>query len=132
MSQKEDKQRIYNSKEWRMVRNAKREHDPLCELCLERGKWVPTQAIHHIIPIETATDFRQMKELAFRYSNLMSVCFECHAKIHKELKSQTREGHQKASQAAVDRWLAIHKAKTGGQTTGMTDEEFKAIVNMRD
>ena len=132
MSQKQDKQRIYNSKEWRKIRDAKKAANPLCELCLERGKWVPTQAIHHIIPIETATDFRQMKELAFRYSNLMSVCFECHAKIHKELKSQTREGHQRASNAAVDRWLAKHQAKPEGEATPISDDEFKNIVNARD
>ena len=132
MSQKQDKQRIYNSREWRQIRDAKKDKDPLCELCLKRGKWVQAQAVHHIIPIETATDFRQMKELAFRFSNLLSVCYECHAEIHKALKSQTREGHQRASQAAVDRWLDRHKAKGEAEPTNMSDKEFKDIVNARD
>ena len=115
MSQKKDKQRIYNSKEWRLVRNAKRERSPLCEMCLEQDKWVPVECVHHIIPIETATDFEYMKELAFRYDNLMSLCHECHSKVHEALKSRTREGHQRASQAAVDRWLAKHGVPKGDQ-----------------
>ena len=109
MSQKKDKMRIYNSKEWRLVRNAKLEKNPLCEVCAERGKIVAAQCVHHIIPIETATDFTYMKELAFRFDNLLSCCFQCHSEIHQTLKSRTREGHQRASQAAVNRWIDKHK-----------------------
>ena len=109
MSQKKDKMRIYNSKEWRLVRNAKLEKNPLCEVCAERGKIVAAQCVHHIIPIETASDFTYMKELAFRFDNLLSCCFQCHSEIHQTLKSRTREGHQRASQAALDRWINKHK-----------------------
>ena len=109
MSQKKDKMRIYNSKEWRLVRNAKLEKNPLCEVCAERGKIVAAQCVHHVIPIETATDFTYMKELAFRFDNLLSCCFQCHSEIHQTLKSRTREGHQRASQAAVNRWIDKHK-----------------------
>ena len=109
MSQKKDKMRIYNSKEWRLVRNAKLEKNPLCEVCAERGKIVAAQCVHHIIPIETASDFTYMKELAFRFDNLLSCCFQCHSEIHQTLKSRTREGHQRASQAAVNRWIDKHK-----------------------
>ena len=109
MSQKKDKMRIYNSKEWRMVRNAKLEKNPLCEVCAERGKIVAAQCVHHVIPIETASDFTYMKELAFRFDNLLSCCFQCHSEIHQTLKSRTREGHQRASQAAVNRWIDKHK-----------------------
>ena len=109
MSQKKDKMRIYNSKEWRLVRNAKLEKNPLCEVCAERGKIVAAQCVHHVIPIETASDFTYMKELAFRFDNLLSCCFQCHSEIHQTLKSRTREGHQRASQAAVNRWIDKHK-----------------------
>ena len=109
MSQKQDKQRIYNSKEWRLVRNAKLEKNPLCEVCAERGKIVAAQCVHHIIPIETATDFTYMKELAFRFDNLLSCCYQYHSEIHQTLKSRTREGHQRASQSAIDRWINKHK-----------------------
>ena len=117
MSQKEDKMRIYNSKEWRLVRNAKLERTPLCEQCWQRGHVVSATCVHHIIPIETATDFAYMRELAFRYDNLMSLCYQCHSDIHKALDSRTRAGHQRASLAAVDRWLAKHtKTKDGGNS----------------
>ena len=59
-----------------------------------------------------------MKELAFRYDNLMSLCYQCHSDIHKALDSRTRAGHQRASQAAVDRWLARH-----GETKGQDDQK---------
>jgi 5-methylcytosine-specific restriction protein A len=111
MSQKQDKQRIYNSKEWRLVRNAKLEKNPLCEVCAERGKIVAAQCVHHIIPIETATDFTYMKELAFRFDNLLSCCFQCHSEIHKELKSHSREAHQKASANAIERWVQTRTNK---------------------
>ena len=114
MSQKQDKQRIYNSKEWKIIRQAKLSATPLCEQCLRQDKWVAAQCVHHIIPIETATDFAYMRELAFRYDNLMSLCFKCHGEIHKALDSHTREGHQRASHASVERWLAKWRDKHKG------------------
>jgi 5-methylcytosine-specific restriction protein A len=115
MSQKQDKQRIYNSKEWKLVRNAKLNKDPLCEECKRRDKWVSATCVHHIIPIETATDYHQMQELAFRFTNLMSLCYQCHSDIHKALNSRSREGHAKATQTALDRWAEAHRQKPYGE-----------------
>ena len=117
MSQKEDKARIYNSKEWKLVRLAKIERNPLCEVCESKGKIVPAQAVHHIIPIETATDYDHMRDLAFRYSNLMSVCYICHSDIHKAMNSRTREGHQRATSTAVERWAQARQPKGQGDET---------------
>ena len=116
MSQKDDKKRIYQSKEWRRLRNAKREANPLCERCIAMGKaagvkkgWVrPVQVIHHKIPIETARNFEEMKQLAFMWDNLQSLCFKCHSEIHEQMKSRSKEGHKRASDAALDRWIARH------------------------
>ena len=121
MSQKDDKKRIYQSKEWKLLRNAKRLANPLCERCLEMGKaagvkkgWVrPVQVIHHKIPIETARNFEEMKAIAFRWDNLQSLCFKCHSEIHEQMKSRSKEGHKRASQAALDRWIERHE-KPGG------------------
>lgn len=111
MSQKQDKQRIYNSKEWRALRTAKLERDPLCEECKRRDKWVSATCVHHIIPIETAHTFEDMKRLAFcGLDGLQSLCYQCHSDIHKELNSRSREGHAKATQTALDRWAETHKA----------------------
>lgn len=111
MSQKQDKQRIYNSKEWKLVRIAKLQRDPLCEVCKQNGKVVPAQAVHHIVPIETATDFGYMRELAFRYNNLMSVCYSCHSDIHKAMNSRTREGHQRSTATALERWAKARRSE---------------------
>ena len=118
MSQKEDKARIYNSKEWRLVRLAKLQRNPLCEVCMSKDKIVPAQAVHHIIPIETATDFAHMKDLAFRYNNLMSVCYACHSDIHKAMNSRTKEGHQRATATAIERWAQAR------QTSSVKDCEY--------
>ena len=109
MSKKKDKQQIYNSKEWHIVREAQLEAKPLCELCAQNGLVVSATCVHHIIPIETATDFAYMKELAFRQNNLMSLCYQCHSDIHKALNSRSREGHQRAAQAALERWIDRHR-----------------------
>jgi 5-methylcytosine-specific restriction endonuclease McrA len=109
MSQKHDKQRIYNSKEWKIIRAAKLQRSPLCEVCKSKGLAVSARAVHHIIPIETATSFEEMKQLAFRYTNLMSVCYTCHSEIHEALRSRSREGHQRSSEAALQRWIEKHE-----------------------
>jgi 5-methylcytosine-specific restriction protein A len=101
---KKDKQRIYNSREWRQVRIAKLERNPLCEVCDSKGLVVPAQCVHHIIPIETAHSFDDMRRLAFRFDNLMSLCFACHGEIHRTLNSHTREGHQQTTANALERW----------------------------
>ena len=116
MSQKEDKRRIYNSREWRRLRNAKREANPLCERCIAMGKaagvkdgWIRSvQVIHHKIPIETARNYEEMKRLAFMWDNLQSLCFKCHSEIHKQMNSRSKEGHKKASEAALERWIKRH------------------------
>ena len=113
MSQKEDKMRIYNSREWRLLRDQKRTATPYCEKCradgiaagvLPFGYVTPVQVIHHIVPIETARDYESMRALALRYDNLQSLCFQCHSDIHKAMASRTKEGHKRAVDAALERW----------------------------
>ena len=124
MSQKQDKQRIYNSKEWKIVRDAQLNRQPLCERCLDKGLIVSARCVHHIIPIETATDWSYMCELAYRQSNLMSLCYQCHSDIHKALNSRTREGHERASRAALDRWVARNEAKAKANTYGIKADAY--------
>ena len=108
MSQKEDKARIYNSREWQSLRLRKLTANPLCEVCLSKGLVESARVVHHITPIETATDYQSMRAIAFRYDNLQSLCFQCHSDIHKQMASRTKEGHQRAAQSALDRWVAAH------------------------
>lgn len=109
MSQKQDKARIYNSAEWHRLREAKLESNPLCERCEEQGYVVSADCVHHKIPIETARNFEEMKKLAFcGLSGLQSLCYKCHSDIHKAMRSRSKEGHKKASDAALERWIDRH------------------------
>ena len=112
MSQKQDKQRIYNSSEWRRLRDAKLEQQPLCERCLEQGYYVSARCVHHKVPIETARNYEEMKRLAFcAMSGLQSLCYQCHSDIHKVMNSRSKEGHKRASKASLERWINKHNKK---------------------
>jgi 5-methylcytosine-specific restriction protein A len=112
MSQKEDKQRIYNSREWHILREAKLEQEPLCERCKEQGLIVSATCVHHKVPIETAHSYADMRALAFcSLAGLQSLCYQCHSDIHKAMRSRSKEGHKAASEAALQRWAAKHEAK---------------------
>lgn len=73
---------IYNSKQWKDLRNLYLLEHPLCEKCLELGKVSATEEIHHIRKISTGRNEAEMKEIAYDYGNLMALCKECHHKIH--------------------------------------------------
>ena len=64
--------------QWQKVREMKASRDPLCEECLKLGPETPLDLVHHILPIETHPELRLVME------NLMSLCKDCHAKIHSK------------------------------------------------
>ena len=125
--QQRDKAEIYNSKEWKRLREAKLLAQPLCERCLEMGKaacvrggWIRSaHCVHHIIPIETATTKQEMWQLAVGcgLSGLMSLCDRCHAEIHNHDGYHTKEAVKARKESAFERW----KAKQEGRTA--TDAE---------
>ena len=49
---------------------------PLCEVCLAKGVYTPTEEIHHKLPLSQGGTHDR--------SNLMALCKECHARIHAE------------------------------------------------
>ena len=68
--------RQYYGTEWQKVRRAYISHHPLCEECLKQGRVVPVAQVHHKRPRrEGGTN---------DFSNLMSLCASCHARIHAE------------------------------------------------
>ena len=107
-----DKQEIYNSREWKELRIQKLRANPLCEQCIKDGEaaGVPggyvrsATCVHHIVPIETAKTKDEMKRLAFDVNNLRALCFACHARIHKELGSNTAKIVRQRAEARQDRW----------------------------
>ena len=107
-----DKQEIYNSREWKELTILKKRANPLCEQCIMDGEAIgipggyvkSVECVHHIIPIETARTKEEMRRLAFDWNNLMSLCFACHARIHKELGSNTAKIVRQRAEARQDRW----------------------------
>ena len=100
-----DKQEIYNSREWHELRAAKlRSTNGLCEECLKEGIVTSARCVHHVVPIETARTKDEMKRLAFDEHNLMALCFACHARIHKEMGSNTAKIVRQRAEARQDRW----------------------------
>ena len=80
-----ERRKIYNSERWRRLRAWKLACNPLGELCVQENKTVPAEDIHHIISFMSTDDPQQRLFLAYDYDNLMSLCKQCHQKIHNKL-----------------------------------------------
>ncbi len=113
IKQQKDKAEIYNSREWQQLRIRKiQAENGLCEMCKAEGKAAgvkdgyvtPANIVHHIHPIEDSTSKAEMRKWAFMWENLMLVCQSCHAKIHKEQKSHTKEAVKARAEQRHERW----------------------------
>lgn len=79
---KEERQKIYQSKRWKELRLSKLRDQPLCELCLAKDKVTPAIDVHHI---DSFLNYEGLKRIdkAYNYNNLLSVCKECHSWLHR-------------------------------------------------
>jgi len=80
----DERRKIYNSERWRRLRAWKFASDPLCEMCLKEDKVVLAEDIHHIVSFMSMDDPEQRISLAYDYENLMSLCKQCHQKVHNK------------------------------------------------
>jgi predicted nuclease of restriction endonuclease-like (RecB) superfamily len=65
---------VISGRTWKRIRDKYAAEHPFCELCFERGIIVPTEEIHHKLPLsEGGTHDR---------SNLIALCKSCHSTIH--------------------------------------------------
>jgi len=81
--------RIRSSYKWKRVRLLKLSNDPLCEDphgCHANKQTTETaRQVHHI------KGLRSHPDLAFVWSNLMSVCTKCHARLERdEIKKENQ------------------------------------------
>ena len=124
--QAKDKATIYNSREWKELRIAKLRQQPLCERCLSQNYVRSAHCVHHIVPIETAATMEEMKRLAFcsymsnPLDGLMSLCDECHHKIHEEMRSFDPANVKARADARQARWKDSLLSRF---TTKPTDDE---------
>ena len=74
-----DRQKIYNSKQWRDVRElALLRDDLICIHCKDKNIITKATEVHHIQYLEHRID------LAYDLDNLISVCSKCHQQIHSK------------------------------------------------
>lgn len=82
MNQRYNKyERPYKSSEryggaWRLIRNRYIRAHPLCEKCLEDGRFTPAKEVHHILPLKHGGTHSE--------DNLMALCKSCHSRITAE------------------------------------------------
>lgn len=76
---------FYNSRAWKDCRLAyKKSKRNLCEICLEKGLFVPGEIVHHKIHLDPVTI--NDPTISLSWDNLQLVCRDCHARLHKPTK----------------------------------------------
>lgn len=73
-------QRFYKSHAWEHLSRAYRMEHPLCERCLQKGIYHPSEITHHIIHIDE--DNCHDPEILYGYDNLEALCRDCHGAEH--------------------------------------------------
>ena len=82
---------FYNSQDWKSTRADAMERDEgLCQECLKRGLIEPARIVHHIVHLTPANIANP--DVSLSLSNLVSLCYPCHARVHGYTRSATREG----------------------------------------
>lgn len=77
-----ERHRIYDTERWRRLRDAKFADQPLCELCLREGRVRAADEIHHVVSFMSVPEGAGRTALAYDWDNLMSLCSECHRRVH--------------------------------------------------
>ena len=118
--------KMFNDKRWPGIKAFVWQRDGgLCRVCkregieagADDGYIVSGFACHHIIPFESAKTQAEMERLFFDVNNIMLVCKSCHAKIHREMKSHTKEKVAENKKRGAERrasWLDPNYEENNG------------------
>lgn len=79
---RELRQKAYQNKNWKTLRESHLKRHPLCEVCLEKGVVTPAGQVHH--KVSPFSRGRIDWELFLDDNNLESICPTCHALKHQE------------------------------------------------
>lgn len=91
---------MFNDKRWPGIKAYVWQRDGgLCQVCKREGIEAGVDggyiksgfACHHVIPFESAHSKAEMERLFLDVNNIILVCKDCHAKIHREMKSHTKD-----------------------------------------
>lgn len=97
--------RMIRSRRWTELRTRKLTASPLCEMCLSAGLYVSATEVHHVTPCETAQSDSEMERLMFSWTNLMSLCHDCHVGEHVRLRSHSRSARQERQRSRTQRFI---------------------------
>jgi len=83
---RQERKKWYGNQKWRKLRIQKLQDQPLCEACEKNNKVTAAVDIHHMQSFMSTEDEELKYQLFYAYDNLMSLCKECHQKIHNPSK----------------------------------------------
>jgi 5-methylcytosine-specific restriction protein A len=78
---------VYNTSKWRELRIYFLSKNPLCKRCLDKGILTLGIDVHHIIEITNGKTKEDKQRLGFDYTNLKTLCKECHIEEHHNKKN---------------------------------------------
>ncbi|SUK02787.1 HNH endonuclease [Staphylococcus aureus] len=83
---KDKRNKFYHSTSWNRLRmKAYLRDNRECQHCKREDKVVKGQNVHHIKPID------QRPDLALDINNLITLCIDCHNKVHGRVYGGTRK-----------------------------------------
>lgn len=82
-ARRKERQKVYQSKLYKILREEKRRSNPLCQVCELYGRVKLMEHVHHLVSFVGIEDPDRAKELAYDFSNLLSVCRAHHTALHE-------------------------------------------------
>ena len=119
--------KMFNDKRWPAIKAFVWQRDGgRCQICKREGIEAGVDdgyiksgfACHHVIPFESAKSKAEMERLFFDVNNIILVCKDCHAKIHREMKSHTKEKVAENKKRGAERrasWLDPNYEANNGE-----------------
>ena len=123
MAHTKEYMKLMNSTKWNGkngIRLAKLKANPLCEECKRKGLVVAATQVHHVVDVESGKNWEQMMALAYSWTNLRSLCRQCHAALHNDRGYHTRGHHQERAKEQIERFK--ERAKRFGKEDESIDD----------
>ena len=79
---------FYNGPAWQACRASYLQAHPLCEDCLQQGRYTPAEHVHHMVWL-TPDNWRD-PAVALNHANLRALCIDCHNRRHASGKQTAR------------------------------------------
>ena len=121
MSRSKAYQHLLNDKRWKQLRMQYLQTHPLCERCKANSHYRSAIDVHHRTPVESAKSAEEMRRLAYDWKNLQALCPQCHAEVHAEMRSHSKEAHQQREADRLQQWIAKQRKPPrdmGGKPAG--------------